>query len=158
MEFDSAAGSCREAGVQHEQVTKLATTAGLWSAAACISLDLTLLCANQVASFTLFLGHLQIVKDPLDPRIHFALVCGAKSCPPIKVYTSGALEEGLEAAASAFCEGELHLLLLMPGYVTALLEEVWLLLLSGWLLPPAGVAAGYGQHCRGTGGAWRLQH
>ena len=23
--------------------------------------------------------------DPEDPRIHFALVCGAKSCPPIKV-------------------------------------------------------------------------
>lgn len=27
---------------------------------------------------------LQVV-DPEDPRIHFALVCGAKSCPPIKV-------------------------------------------------------------------------
>ncbi len=71
------------------------------------------------------------MKDPLDPRIHFALVCGAKSCPPIKVYTSGALEEGLEAAASAFCEGELHLLLLMQGYVKVLLEEGWLLRLSG---------------------------
>lgn len=44
------------------------------------------------------------VVTPLDPRIHFALVCGAKSCPPIKVYTADALEEGLEAAAAAFCE------------------------------------------------------
>ena len=51
-------------------------------------------------------------------------MCGAKSCPPIKVYTSGALEEGLEAAASAFCEGELHLLLLMQEYVTVLPEAV----------------------------------
>ena len=44
------------------------------------------------------------VVAPLDPRIHFALVCGAKSCPPIKVYTAEALEEGLEAAAASFCE------------------------------------------------------
>ena len=70
--------------------------------------DLSLPCAVHTALLTPFLCSLQIVKDPLDPRIHFALVCGAKSCPPIKVYTSGALEEGLEAAASAFCEGELH--------------------------------------------------
>ena len=49
------------------------------------------------------LGSRQVV-TPLDPRIHFALVCGAKSCPPIKVYTAEALEEGLEAAAAAFCE------------------------------------------------------
>ena len=26
--------------------------------------------------------------DPPDPRIHFALVCGAKSCPPIKTYSA----------------------------------------------------------------------
>ena len=29
--------------------------------------------------------HLLQIVDPEDPRIHFALVCGAKSCPPIKV-------------------------------------------------------------------------
>ncbi|GLI62777.1 hypothetical protein VaNZ11_005523 [Volvox africanus] len=43
---------------------------------------------------------------PVDPRIHFALVCGAKSCPPIKLYTPSNLEEGLAAAAEAFCVGE----------------------------------------------------
>eukprot|EP00884_Botryococcus_braunii_P017002 jgi/Botrbrau1/3986/Bobra.0365s0058.2 len=42
---------------------------------------------------------------PMDPRIHFSLVCGAKSCPPIRVYTAEGLEEGLTAAACAFCEG-----------------------------------------------------
>lgn len=42
----------------------------------------------------------------MDPRIHFALVCGAKSCPPIKMYTADTLEEGLAAAAEAFCAGE----------------------------------------------------
>ena len=45
--------------------------------------------------------------DPMDPRIHFALVCGAKSCPPIKLYTPDNLEEGLQDAASAFCESEI---------------------------------------------------
>jgi hypothetical protein len=34
----------------------------------------------------------------MDPRIHFALVCGARSCPPIKLYTPENLEEGLTAA------------------------------------------------------------
>jgi hypothetical protein len=46
--------------------------------------------------------------SPLDPRIHFALVCGAKSCPPIRVYTPESLEAGLQAAASAFCEGSVQ--------------------------------------------------
>ena len=41
----------------------------------------------------------------MDPRIHFALVCGAKSCPPIKVYTPDSLEDGLDSATMAFCEG-----------------------------------------------------
>ena len=47
---------------------------------------------------------MQVVK-PTDPRIHFALVCGAKSCPPIKVYTPDSLEDGLDSATMAFCEG-----------------------------------------------------
>lgn len=38
--------------------------------------------------------------SPLDPRIHFALVCGAKSCPPIKLYTPDNLEEGLQVRAT----------------------------------------------------------
>jgi len=46
--------------------------------------------------------------SPLDPRIHFALVCGAKSCPPIRVYTPESLEVGLQAAATTFCEGSVQ--------------------------------------------------
>ena len=45
------------------------------------------------------------VVEPVDQRIHFALVCGAKSCPPIKVYTPQSLEEGLDSTTAAFCEG-----------------------------------------------------
>ena len=42
----------------------------------------------------------------MDERIHFALVCGAKSCPPIRIYTPESLEEGLQGAAEAFCTSE----------------------------------------------------
>ena len=49
---------------------------------------------------------LALVIEDVDPRIHFALVCGAKSCPPIRVYSAANLEEGLAGAAEAFCESE----------------------------------------------------
>lgn len=38
----------------------------------------------------------------LDPRIHLALVCGSRSCAPIKFYTSQKIHEELEAATSNF--------------------------------------------------------
>lgn len=44
-----------------------------------------------------------MVKRP-DCRIHFALNCGAKSCPPIHNFTVEHLEEELSAVALAFCE------------------------------------------------------
>jgi len=39
-----------------------------------------------------------------DPRIHFDLVCGAKSCPPIRIYHEHNVEIGLQKAAENFCE------------------------------------------------------
>ena len=39
---------------------------------------------------------------PLDPRIHFALNCGAKSCPAIRIYSEANLENGLESATRTF--------------------------------------------------------
>ena len=39
-----------------------------------------------------------------DPRIHFALNCGAKSCPPVKVYSALNVQEELRVVALAFCE------------------------------------------------------
>jgi hypothetical protein len=39
---------------------------------------------------------------PLDPRIHFALVCGSKGCPPIKIYSEKNLERGLDASVKFF--------------------------------------------------------
>lgn len=40
-----------------------------------------------------------------DPRIHFALNCGAKGCPPIAVYQSEELDEELDLAKEAFFVG-----------------------------------------------------
>ncbi len=40
--------------------------------------------------------------EPMDPRIHFTLVCGASSCPFIDVYTPENLEEELTIAAETF--------------------------------------------------------
>eukprot|EP00457_Paulinella_chromatophora_P006517 gb/GEZN01006535.1/.p1 GENE.gb/GEZN01006535.1/~~gb/GEZN01006535.1/.p1 ORF type:complete len:504 (+),score=59.88 gb/GEZN01006535.1/:129-1640(+) len=39
---------------------------------------------------------------PLDPRIHFALNCGAKSCPPIAVYQADKLDKQLKMATESF--------------------------------------------------------
>jgi hypothetical protein len=39
---------------------------------------------------------------PLDPRIHFALVCGARSCPPIGFYEADQIDFQLQLAAENF--------------------------------------------------------
>ena len=38
----------------------------------------------------------------LDPRIHFALVCGSRSCAPIKYYTPEGIDDELEVATKNF--------------------------------------------------------
>jgi hypothetical protein len=40
--------------------------------------------------------------EPIDPRIHFALVCASSSCPPIEVYTPENLEKELTIAGETF--------------------------------------------------------
>jgi Protein of unknown function, DUF547 len=42
----------------------------------------------------------------IDPRIHFALNCGARSCPPIRDYEPEALDAQLELATRAYLEAE----------------------------------------------------
>ncbi len=44
----------------------------------------------------------QFLVEPLDPRIHFTLVCGSASCPFIDVYTPENLEWELDTASRAF--------------------------------------------------------
>ena len=55
-----------------------------------------------------------------DPRIHFALNCGAVSCPPVRSYSAAGLDAELEAATSAYIAAESELdetegLLRLPG-------------------------------------------
>ncbi|MGB5321039.1 DUF547 domain-containing protein [Lutimonas sp.] len=45
----------------------------------------------------------------MDFRIHFALNCGAKSCPPIAFYNVDQLEEQLDLASTSFNQIESHL-------------------------------------------------
>jgi hypothetical protein len=45
------------------------------------------------------------LKD-LDARIHFALNCASKSCPPIAYYVSAKIDEQLDLAAANFIAGE----------------------------------------------------
>ena len=40
-----------------------------------------------------------------EPRVHFALVCGARGCPPIKTYRADHLDADLDAAARGFLQG-----------------------------------------------------
>lgn len=44
--------------------------------------------------------------NKLDYKIHFALNCGAKSCPPIAFYNSKDIDTQLEMATQAFLEVE----------------------------------------------------
>ncbi len=52
----------------------------------------------------------RLIKDlavsVIDYRIHFALNCGAKSCPPIGFYTAKNIDQQLDLASASFLEGE----------------------------------------------------
>eukprot|EP00672_Neobodo_designis_P021314 CAMPEP_0174841876 /NCGR_PEP_ID=MMETSP1114-20130205/9590_1 /TAXON_ID=312471 /ORGANISM="Neobodo designis, Strain CCAP 1951/1" /LENGTH=520 /DNA_ID=CAMNT_0016076075 /DNA_START=100 /DNA_END=1662 /DNA_ORIENTATION=+ len=61
---------------------------------------------KAIGAFSLPFDHkdprLEFAVENPDYRIHFALNCGAKSCPPIKVFTADKLDEELQRAADAF--------------------------------------------------------
>ncbi|KAK3580926.1 hypothetical protein CHS0354_008218 [Potamilus streckersoni] len=67
---------------------------------------------------------LKFIVKQLDPRIHFALVCGAKSCPAINVYTADNLDMALDAATRSFCAQEISISL--EG------DEIWLSKIFQW--------------------------
>lgn len=48
----------------------------------------------------------QLAVEKIDYRIHFALNCGAKSCPPIAFYNYEKLDNQLDVAAKVFLTGE----------------------------------------------------
>ncbi|KAK3267216.1 hypothetical protein CYMTET_24218 [Cymbomonas tetramitiformis] len=50
-----------------------------------------------------------------DPRIHFALNRGSRSCPPLQVYDSDHLDEQLTAATKDFCARHIDLTPIVSG-------------------------------------------
>jgi glutaredoxin len=46
----------------------------------------------------------ELVVKNVDYRIHFGLNCGAKSCPPVKVFSAENLDQELDVAARAFLQ------------------------------------------------------
>ena len=52
---------------------------------------------------------LALAIHPLDPCIHFAITCGAQSCPPVGVYRAEALDQQLDLAARNFVNQEVSL-------------------------------------------------
>lgn len=49
-----------------------------------------------------------LVIKPFDPRIHFTLVCGAKSCPPIGFYRDDNIDQQLDLATANFFSSEVE--------------------------------------------------
>lgn len=60
---------------------------------------------------------------PVDPRIHFALVCGSRSCAPIDAYDAQHLGRQLEAAAESFVNSSE--VLTVPEENKLLLSEIF---------------------------------
>ncbi|HKW94731.1 MAG TPA: DUF547 domain-containing protein [Methylomirabilota bacterium] len=46
---------------------------------------------------------------PVDPRIHFAITCGAQSCPPVGAYRAAAVDQQLDWASRNFLNQEVTL-------------------------------------------------
>lgn len=44
--------------------------------------------------------------EPPDPRIHFALNCASRSCPPIGVYSAERIDDQLELATRSFVDAD----------------------------------------------------
>jgi len=49
---------------------------------------------------------LRLSVEKVDPRIHFGLNCGARSCPPVKKFSATDLNEELRIVSLAFCEAD----------------------------------------------------
>merc|ERR1719232_617974 len=69
--------------------------------------------ANRASMATLYMKpfsktdpRLKIMLSEVEPRIHFALNCGAKSCPPIKTFSGKEVLEQLDVATGAFLEND----------------------------------------------------
>ncbi len=60
---------------------------------------------------------------PRDPRIHFALVCGSRSCAPVDYYESARIGDQLDAAAKSFINSSE--VVVLPEERKVLLSEIF---------------------------------
>ncbi|MGD8535892.1 MAG: DUF547 domain-containing protein, partial [Candidatus Aminicenantes bacterium] len=63
------------------------------------------------------------ILKPVDPRIHFALVCGSRSCAPIDYYDSEKIGLQLDKAAKSFINSSEVLILPEEGKI--LISEIF---------------------------------
>jgi len=61
--------------------------------------------------------------EPMDNRIHFALVCGSRSCAPIRFYEAGAIDNQLETATRNFINSSE--VVILPEKNKILLSEIF---------------------------------
>lgn len=61
--------------------------------------------------------------QPLDLRIHFALVCGARSCPPVGFYRAEDIDFQLDLAAASFINS--HHVKVFPERGTLLISKIF---------------------------------
>ncbi len=60
---------------------------------------------------------------PVDPRVHFALVCGSRSCAPINYYDAASIYEQLEIASRRFVNSSEVIVLPEEGKI--MLSEIF---------------------------------
>lgn len=64
-----------------------------------------------------------LILTPVDPRIHFALVCGSRSCAPIEYYDDKRIYDQLDEAAKSFVNSSE--VMILPGEGKVLLSEIF---------------------------------
>jgi hypothetical protein len=65
----------------------------------------------------------QWIVIPVDPRIHFALVCGSRSCAPVEFYESARIDDQLDEAAKSFINSSE--VVVLPEERKVLLSEIF---------------------------------
>ena len=65
----------------------------------------------------------ELVVTPVDPRIHFALVCGSRSCAPIEYYEPQKIYDQLDEAATSFVNSSE--VVILPEEGKLLLSEIF---------------------------------
>ncbi|RMF01059.1 MAG: DUF547 domain-containing protein [Bacteroidetes bacterium] len=95
----------------------------------------------------------KLMVDKLDPRIHFALNCGAQSCPPIACYQPARIDQQLDQATLSFLEQGTRL--------DEATRTVHFTRLGLWYLGDFGGKAGIrrllGRYLKLAAGNWRIR-